>query len=151
MEVRTVRWSWLGELDRKYGKNLPRSSASPQTPSDSSPADRVLRPSGLTLRQVLQPGRVLRLLLGHPPRLSGPWIIVAHRELTCQFRRRDVPEETMRSLPWRVWERHVLEDHVRWLNSIGRPCEMAYIRYLRERRARLHRLKGGSLGSTAVR
>lgn len=110
-EVRSLRWSWLGDLDRKYNRLRPQ----PQT---YLPGCRPLPPSMSTARELFIVGRVFQLLLGNPGRLTCSWIVVRHRAKTCQFKQLEYPQERVRSLPWSSFEDHILQNRVRFLNSV---------------------------------
>lgn len=137
-EIRSLRWSFLAELDRRYPgpDRLPPSPASPTStpptppssgslpiPSASLPAGRrPLPPSTWTARELFIVGRRFKLLLPRPPSrrlyLSRTWIVTRQSELSCLFRDAGNPQNSPRHLPWERLEREVLRDRVRWHSSI---------------------------------
>ena len=105
MEVHSVPWSWLGEYDRKY----------PRVRTTPLPGHRQLPPSMWSARELFIVGRTFKLLL--QGRLTRPWIVIGHTPKSCRFRLKELTTDR-RHLPWETMERHVLQDHVRWMNSV---------------------------------
>lgn len=142
MEVRTVRWSYLAEFDRKYKYHppLPPSPRKAHSPSSGSPPKRSassrrgtapLPPMGWTARELFTLGRRFMLLL-HPkgrPLLSQKFTVFRHDPLQLVFLGEHDPPLTyqasgrlnpgqLRRISWREAEAMIMEDKVRWFTSV---------------------------------
>lgn len=139
MEVREVRWSWLGEFDRKYRKlppppeavntmppepDLIRSSALRPKLNASLPAgNRRLPPSQWTAREVFTVGRKFKVLMQYSQgraRLLGPFIVMRHTPNSLIFRLEQEEGKDQlqrRSQSWKYVENLILDDRVRYLNN----------------------------------
>lgn len=113
MEARQVRWSWLGELDRRH-KNRPP----PPVDRSMMPGYRQLSPLPHSARELFTVGRRFSLArqYGKRHRLVGPWQVTHHNTLTCGIQA-ETADSRIRCLAWRVLEEDLLQDRVRWLPS----------------------------------
>lgn len=130
-EVRQLRWSWLGDLDRKYNRLRPQ----PQT---YPPGCRPLPPSMSTARELFIVGRRFKLKLPRwHPDASLPLTVLRHTPTALLFVREGdhklLPRMHARRLEWAEMESYVEQGYVLWLNSILTPEQEA--RVLREGKA----------------
>lgn len=147
-EVRTLRWLFLADIDRKYGRPqistppTPASSGSPRRRRSSSartsrgspsgaaspgspPGSRPLLPSMWTPRELFPVRRTFRVLVSvcGRPRLMGPFVVTGHTTTSCQFRRYDKGHVEQGRARFRTWvhiEQMLQEDRVRWISGVPR-------------------------------